>query len=279
MNQRQGAAGLLVVALLSVGSAWAAEGRAPSLEELAVGFATPAGEAKPWVYWWFQGGYGEPQGMARDIAAMKEQGIGGVMHMQTINAGGLPLPKEPKMLDADWDAWFGEALHVAHEAGMTLSASIVDGWAHGGWWVDKENGAKQLVHSETQCDGPGKIATPLPQPLTRLDLYHDVAVVAFKERAPRPVTPGQVKASSVHAGYCDEENWPAEHAVDGDPATYWRTNKPCSPEAPALLDLTLHRADCRSRALVVSQAQAGPADCVLQVSDDGQAFRPVHAGQ
>ena len=30
--------------------------------------------------------------MARDIAAMKEQGIGGVMHMQTINAGGRPLP-------------------------------------------------------------------------------------------------------------------------------------------------------------------------------------------
>ena len=121
----------LLCALL-VASVWSAErsvGAAePQPDKLLEGFQSLPHEAKPWVYWWFQGGYGEPQGMARDIAAMKEQGIGGVMHMQTINAGGLPLPKEPKMLDADWDAWFGEALHVAHEAGMTLSASIVDGW-------------------------------------------------------------------------------------------------------------------------------------------------------
>ena len=205
---------------------------------------------------------------------MKEQGIGGVMHMQTINAGGLPLPKEPKMLDADWDAWFGEALHVAHEAGMTLSASIVDGWAHGGWWIDKENGAKQLMYSETQCDGPGKISAPLPQPFTRLDLYHDVAVVAFKERATASdAGAGEsqqrarrlLRRGKLAGGACGGRR--SGNVLADQQTLLARSPGPVGPD--------VHRAACRSRCLVVSQAQAGPADCVLQVSDDGQAFRPV----
>ena len=247
----------------------------PQQDKLLRDFQSPPQEAKPWVYWWFEGGYGEPRGMAHDVAAMAEKGIGGVMHMQTINAGGLPLPREPKMLDSDWDVWFGEALRIARAAGMTFSASIVDGWAHGGWWVDKENGAKQLVHSETQVDGPGTIPSPLPQPLTRLGLYRDVAVVAFQERTPRPPTPWEVKANSVNGGYCDEENWPADHAVDGDPATCWRTDRLCSLEAPALLDLTFAEPIVATGALVAGLPQAGPANCELQVSDDGKSFRPV----
>ena len=109
--------------------------QAMAQDDLEQGFAKPPNDAKPWVYWWFEGGYGSPEGMARDLTAMKEKGIGGVMHMQTVNAGGLPVPREPKMLGPEWDAWFGEALRLAHEAGMTMSASIGDGWAHGGGWV------------------------------------------------------------------------------------------------------------------------------------------------
>jgi len=33
-----------------------------------------------------------------------------IMHMQTVNSGGRPVPHEPKMLSPEWDAWFGEAL-------------------------------------------------------------------------------------------------------------------------------------------------------------------------
>ena len=244
-------------------------------DELARAFQSLPHEAKPWVYYWFEGGYGDPHGIARDLAAMREKGIGGVMHMQTINAGGLPLPRQPKMLGPEWDAWFGEMLRLAHESGMTLSASILDGWSHGGWWVGKENGAKQLVYSEIQIDGPGALTTPLPQPLTRLDLYRDVAVVAFKEKTPRPVAPLSVRANNVMAGYCDEENWPAAHAVDGDPETYWRTRHPCAPGSPALLDVGFAQPIGAVGAFAAGMPKAGPAECELQASEDGQAFRPV----
>ena len=161
----------------------------PFAGDLAQDFKLPPHEAKPWVYWWFEGGYGNPEGMAKDIAAMKDKGIGGVMHMQTSNQGGRPVPNEPKMLDPEWDAWFGEALRLAKAANMTLAASIVDGWSHGGGWIGKEDGAKQLVYSEVQVDAPGLLDVPLPTPLTRLDVYHDVAVVAFKEKSTNPPIP------------------------------------------------------------------------------------------
>lgn len=54
--------------------AWSAEQRVSSHAALAHAFAAPPHEANPWVYWWFLGGYYNPEGMARDIAAMKETG-------------------------------------------------------------------------------------------------------------------------------------------------------------------------------------------------------------
>ena len=266
---------LILAGLLTRGAAECAEPKRATRDDLERNFAAPPNEAKPWVYWWFEGGYGNPEGMARDIAAMKDKGIGGVMHMQTINAGGLPLPKQPKMLSPEWDAWFGDMLRMANEGGMTLSASILDGWSHGGWWVGREDGAKQLVYSETQVDGPAGLAAPLPQPLTRLDVYRDVAVVAFPERTPRSPVPLVVQANNVHGGYCGEENWPAAHGVDGDPETYWRTQTPCTPEKPAFLDLRYAQPLRAVAAFVAGMPEAGPAEAEIQASEDGKTFRPL----
>jgi hypothetical protein len=261
---------VLLLSLLSLAGVQAA-----SSENLEQGFVKPPNDAKPWVYWWFQGGYGDPQGMARDLTAMKEKGIGGVMHMQTLNAGGLPLPAQPKMLSPEWDAWFGEAVRLAREAGLTMSASIVDGWSFGGGWVGKEDGAKQLVYVETQMDGPGAIAEPLPMPVTRLGVYHDVAVVAFKEKAMRPPVPLSVSANNVAGGYCGQQYWPAAHATDNDPETFWKIRVPCSKEKPALLDCAYARPITATGALIVGMPKAGPAECEIQVSDGGKVFRPV----
>lgn len=244
-------------------------------DNLEKSFVNPPREAKPWVYWWFNGGYGNPEGMARDIDAMKEKGIGGVMHMQTVNMGGLPLAAQPQMLSPEWDAWFGEALRLANKGGMTLSASILDGWSHGGWWVGKEDGAKQLVYTETQVEGGGRRSCTLPQPLTRLGVYHDVAVVAFKEKVARPVVPLDVTANNVCGGYCGEQNWPAIHAVDNDPETYWRIASPCSNGTPAVLDLTYAEPRTMTGAIIVGLTNAGPAECEIQVSDEGKTYRPI----
>ena len=242
--------------------------------DLTLDFKTPPHEAKPWVYWWFEGGYGNPEGMAKDIAAMKDKGIGGVMHMQTSNQGGRPVPNEPKMLSPEWDTWFGEGLRLAKAADMTMAASIVDGWSHGGGWVGKEDGAKQLVYSEIQVDSPGLLDVPLPVPLTRLDVYHDVAVVAFKEKIANPPIPQEVKSINVKNDDTGD-NWQVIHAVDGDPDTCWGTQEPCKPQSPALLDLTFAKPPTVTAAFIAGRPNAGPKEAEILSSDDGNSFKPV----
>ncbi len=237
--------------------------------ELAEKFSNPPHEAKPWVYWWFQGGYGSFEGMASDLAAMKEKGIGGVMHMQTCNAGGRPVPAQPKMLSPEWDSWFGEALRLAKSNGMTMAASVVDGWAHGGGWVGKEDGAKQLVYAETQFDGPGAPSEPLPVPFSRIGVYHDVAVVAFKEKSTRAPVPLSVNANNTPGGYCGQEYWPAAHAVDNDPETFWRAG------CPAVLNVTYAQPITVSGAIVAGMTNAGPKEAEILASDDGRTFKSV----
>ena len=255
--------------------AMAAE-RASAPASLAESFHTPPHEAKPWVYWWFQGGYGDPQGMARDLEEMKAKGIGGVMHMQTLNAGGLPLPKPVKMLSPEWDSWFGEALRLARQNGITMSASILDGWSHGGGWVGKEDGAKQLVHAETQVDGPTRITDPLPMPSTRLGVYHEVAVVAFREKPTHPPVPLQVRGSDVVGGYCGQEYWPAAHAVDNDPESFVKMNRPASQQKPLWLELTYAQPITVTGAFIAGMPNAGPAACEIQFSEDGKTFKSLN---
>ena len=239
------------------------------------GFATPPMAARPWVYWWFEGGYGDKVGMARDIAAMREKGIGGVMHMQTLNGTGMPLPSQPPMLGAEWADWFGEAARLAGQAGMTMGASIVDGWAFGGAWVGKEEAAKMLVCSEFRVSGQGSLVRPLPVPISRLGVYHDVAVVAFPESPTRPLTPASVTGSNTLKGYCDEENWPAVHACDGDPETFWRTSGEPTSASPVWIQCAYSQPLAATGVFVQAMPGAGPRDSELQVSDDGRTFRSV----
>ncbi|MCF7731375.1 MAG: Ig-like domain-containing protein [Akkermansiaceae bacterium] len=246
----------------------------PVAGDLAQDFKLPPHEAKPWVYWWFEGGYGNPEGMAKDMAAMKDKGIGGVMHMQTSNQGGRPVPNEPEMLGPEWDAWFGEALRLANAADMTMAASIVDGWSHGGGWVGKEDGAKQLVYSEIQVDAPGLLDVPLPMPLRRLNVYHDVAVVAFKEKGAPPPIPQEVNANSTKNDDTGD-NWQAIHAVDGDPETCWGTQEPCKPQSPARLDLTFAKPLTVTSAFVAGMPKSGPKEAEILTSDDGTTFKAV----
>ncbi len=247
-------------------------------EDLARDFAAPPQEAKPWVYWWFEGGWGNPPAMARDIAEMKAKGIGGVLHMQTVNQGGLPLPKEIKMLSPEWETWFAEMVRLPSEAGMGVAASIVDGWAHGGSWIGPAEAAKQLVYSETQVDGPGKLAAPLPQPRTVAKLYRDVAVVAFKERTLRPAPPREVTANNVDITFPAEMPGPAADAVDGDPETYWCTRKPgakAPKSTPARLDLDYGSALRAVGAFLVIPPTGGVTVADIEASDDGTTWRAV----
>ncbi len=253
---------------------------APTLpRDMASDFANPPMSVRPWVYYWFEGGYASPEGLSRDLSEMRRMGIGGFLHMQTLNVTGIPVPAEPKMLSPEWEAWFGDLAIKAKAQGLTMAASCIDGWGMGGWWIGPERAAKRLVHSEMQVDGPSTGPIVLPQPEANLGLYRDVAVVAFRERRGRPLTPASVSASSADQGYCGEQNWPPAHAADLDPTTYWRASQGAiSPSRPAWLTVSFREPVPATRALIVPIPGAGPAEYVVEASDDGAAFRPIAQG-
>lgn len=228
-------------------------------------FQAPPREARPWVYWWFHGGRGDPGGMAKDIAFMKEKGIGGVLHTQTVGGDGV------MMLSPTWDAWFAQALSLVSAADMQMGASVVDGWAMGGYWLKKIDAPKELVYSEMHVDGGRRLAHSLPAPTKRMDVYGEVAVLAFREDLPPPIRPQGVEATSEAVLH------PARHAVDGDAGTDWRTEVPPAPGDPAYLDMR-YASDLSAVGLVLAgMPGAGPASGSLLASHDGVLYHPVIA--
>ena len=157
--------------------------------EMEQTFQSPPVAARPWTYWWWLNSNVTREGITRDLEEMNRQGIQGVM---IFNAGGGDTSVGPKFLSPEWNALFKFALSEASRLGMEASVSLCDGWCAGGPWIPAEAANKKLTWSETQVDGAAnRCRKRLPLPPTIDNFYRDVAVLAIREKAPRPVQPGR----------------------------------------------------------------------------------------
>ncbi len=101
--------------------------------------------------------------------------------------------------------------------------------------------------------------------------YHDVAVLAIREKATRPVAPATVTASSTLEGYVGEWNFHPQDAVDGDPETYWSSAKTAlSPNDPTWLAFDYDDPFARQRNLCA----AGSRERTARVRTSVLAGRP-----
>ncbi|MCC6125712.1 MAG: discoidin domain-containing protein [Pirellulales bacterium] len=235
-------------------------------------FRSPPVSARPWVYWWWLNSNVTREGITRDLEEMKRQGIQGVM---IFNAGGGDSPSGPKFLSPAWNALFKFALAEVSRLGMEASVSLCDGWCAGGPWIPAEAANKKLVWSETQIDGPRAVSQALPPPPTVDGFHREVAVLAIREKAARPVQPAEIRASSAAGGYCDEKNWPPADLADGDPNTLWRAAAGPAPNAPAWIDYVFSEPLAASAIFLAPANDGGPENCALQTSDDGTSFETV----
>ena len=233
-------------------------------------FQSPPVAARPWAYWWWLNSNVTRQGVTRDLEEMHRQGIQGVM---IYNAGGADTPQGPKFLSPEWNSLFKFALSELSRLGMEASINLCDGWDAGGPWIPAEAANKKLVWSELQVDGPRAVSQALPQPPTIDNFYRDVAVLAIREKASRPVQPAEIRASSAVGGYCDEKNWPPADVADNDPNTIWRAAVGPAPNAPAWIDYIYSEPLAASAIFLVGAKDGGPQNCALQTSDDGASFK------
>ncbi|MEW6236254.1 MAG: glycosyl hydrolase [Candidatus Omnitrophota bacterium] len=245
----------------------------PAAQGLEGEFTHPPDSAKPWVYWWWLNGNVTREGITKDLEEMKRQGINGVL---IFNAGGADSPSGPPFMSPAWRELFRFALREADRLRMEVSVNLCDGWDAGGPWITAEYANKKLVYSEIQVDGANHLSHELPLPPLVDGYYREIAVIAFPEKASRPLTPARVTASSSLAGYCEEWNYPPEDAADNDPETFWSSaNAELSAKTPVWLTLAYHEPLNANGMFISAGKENGPRECELQGSIDGAEFSPI----
>jgi len=161
-------------------------------------FRNPPDSAKPWVYWINMDGHFTKEGITADFEAMKEAGIGGMIHMDV--DVGVPRGKTPFM-SKTWQDNFKHAVLECERLGLEFTTITGPGWTGtGGPWIEAKNSMQHLVPVTVNTQGPAKFNEVLPKPQPRVSSYHrnqndkmrkdlagfyeDVAVYAFPKREP-----------------------------------------------------------------------------------------------
>jgi hypothetical protein len=157
--------------------------RADSLE---TGFLNPPESARPHTWWQWMNGNITKEGIAADLEAMKQIGLGGAT---VVNLDcGIPRGNVPFM-GPEWRADFLFAMQEANRLDFKLSVENCAGWSSsGGPWNTASNAMQHLTSSETNFQGPAVFDALLPQPPVTLGFYRDIAVLAFKAPAIRAGT-------------------------------------------------------------------------------------------
>ena len=147
-------------------------------DPLAAGFQAPPDSAKPQTWWHWMNGNVTKEGITGDLEAMKQIGLGGA---EIFNADcGIPAGAV-KFNSPEWHELFTHAVREANRLGLQLEAHNCAGWSSsGGPWNAPSNGMMRVVTSEIHLTGPTNFAGVLPEPSTKFNYYHDIAIQAFR---------------------------------------------------------------------------------------------------
>lgn len=168
------------MAMMTLSALCALAGTVSAIDHLAKNFATPPASARPWCYWyWFNKNISR-EGIIADLDGMANAGIGGVYLMNIGGERNIPEGDVKYGTEQWWDLF---KLAVSEAAKRNIRFGFHSpGWsASGGPWITPEFGMQELVWSEAVIDGGKPVELDLPRPLTRLDYYRDVAVLAFPQ--------------------------------------------------------------------------------------------------
>ncbi len=149
----------------------------------AARFLTPTREDRPgsWMFW--LAGNVSPSGIDDTLAAVKATGLESIVMIQVDASGG---PEGPvKVLSQEWQELYQHYLREAkrREIDVVLFTSQV-GWSMmGDATVKPAESSKRLTSVEVAVEGGGPSEIKLPRPPALLNVYQDLAVLAFPEPA------------------------------------------------------------------------------------------------
>lgn len=237
-------------------------------QDIRAGFVNPPMSARPQVWWHWLAGNVSKDGITADLEAMKQAGIGGgtIANISFNDEGPAPF------MTPQWRDMVKHAVSEAARLGLEIGAFNCEGWSSsGGPWVTPDIAMQMLVWSESRVTSAGTIV--LPQPLTRLGYYRDVAVLAFptpESEKVRPLIDLHPKITGTGGVSLD-----AGVLTDGNPATY--AVVPETQDRKSYVQIELDRPFAATGLRLMPGPDWARDDVVLQVSDDGQTFRTVRS--
>jgi hypothetical protein len=271
LKNSAGIAGIPLLRNLGGGKAflWGAEAADVPAAALQRAFLEPPDGAWPWVYWFVSDGNLTKEGITADFEAMKRVGIHGVLYMEVDQY----VPKgEAHFLSPLWREMIQHAQKEATRLGITIDMNNDGGWCgSGGPWITPELSMQMITYSETAVEGPKQFAGVLPQPKTVENYYEDITVMAF----PRPADSVRMADSSPSFTYgADHQPLDSAKLIDGNPGSI--VTLPLAEKGkPQYLNIDFPAPFTAQAITVAFDTWNSEVAVVLEVSDDGQSYRPV----
>lgn len=152
-------------------------------------FLNPPPQAKPMVWWHWQGCNVSKQGITKDLEAMKSAGIGGATIFNITSS--MQFTEAP-LKNTPWPenhyrgpAWWKLVEHATAEAdrlGLNLGMHNCVGYsATGGPWITPEKSMKMVVWQSVAVKGGTVFEGKLPQPEVKMNFYREIAVLAVPD--------------------------------------------------------------------------------------------------
>lgn len=139
-------------------------------------FLNPPSSTKPRTWMHAMSGNMSKEGMTKDLEAISEAGVGGVM-LFTVTHG---IPQGNVKFNSP--EYYDIVKHAASECerlGLSFGFHNCDGWSSsGGPWISAKESMRYVVYSQTVTDGE-KVSVSLPYPTKRENYYEDIAVLAY----------------------------------------------------------------------------------------------------
>ena len=241
----------------------------PTLAEVKSGFLSPPPAAQPWVYWFVSDGNITKEGITADLEAMHRVGIRGVLYME-VDQNCPPGPV--RFMSPEWREMIKFAVSEATRLGMTIDMNDCAGWcASAGPWITPELSMQMVVWTESHLKGGARFSARLPQPLTNLDYYRDIAVLAFP--TPAAATARMADSSpEITYGLDRAKLADAANLMDGSIAT---TALIPLPEKGPRQYLNIDFRDPFTAQSLTLAPPSGSLNVILEVSEDGREYRAV----
>ena len=156
---------------LSANASWYRDLNTAAEGSLYEAFKNPAGTARPFVRWWWNGNRVVDKEILRELDMLKEAGVSGV----EINSIRFPETSDPlnykemNWLSDEWMERIKTALQGARERGMTCDIIMGSGWPFGGEFLAKDEQTQMMALGTKNFTGPQTVQLNRAELLAMVD--------------------------------------------------------------------------------------------------------------